>query len=201
MAITGAHVLLYSSAAEELRAVLRDVFNWKFVDAGGGWLIFALPPSELGVHPAEGPAFEAGTPSVHTDVRRHHRDRARAARERGRRPGRAGGRGLGHQRRARSSRRRGGAALRAPPCRRCRNSSQRQRVRVSRWCAINSDPCAPSPCPWLLPSWRRWPRQRKWRPRLPSTRPRRAAAAASGSNTCGKAASLRRSRTFRTSRP
>jgi predicted enzyme related to lactoylglutathione lyase len=61
MAITGAHVLLYSSAAEELRAVLRDVFNWKFVDAGDGWLIFALPPSELGVHPGEGPTFEAGT--------------------------------------------------------------------------------------------------------------------------------------------
>ncbi len=61
MAITGAHVLLYSSAAEELRAVLRDVFNWKFVDAGDGWLIFALPPAELGVHPAEGPTFEAGT--------------------------------------------------------------------------------------------------------------------------------------------
>ena len=61
MAITGAHVLLYSSAPEELRAVLRDVFSWKFVDAGDGWLIFALPPSEIGVHPAEGPAFESGT--------------------------------------------------------------------------------------------------------------------------------------------
>ena len=61
MAITGAHVLLYSSAEDELRIVLRDVFNWKFVDAGSGWLIFALPPSEIGVHPAEGPAFESGT--------------------------------------------------------------------------------------------------------------------------------------------
>ena len=61
MAITGAHVLLYSSAEDELRTVLRDVFNWKFVDAGGGWPIFALPPSEIGVHPAEGPAFESGT--------------------------------------------------------------------------------------------------------------------------------------------
>jgi len=55
MAIIGSHVLLYSSAPDELRAAFRDVFNWKHVDAGDGWLIFALPPSELGVHPAEGP--------------------------------------------------------------------------------------------------------------------------------------------------
>jgi predicted enzyme related to lactoylglutathione lyase len=60
MAITGAHVLLYSTEAEKLRAVLRDVFKWKHVDAGGGWLIFALPPAELGVHPAEGPTYESG---------------------------------------------------------------------------------------------------------------------------------------------
>ena len=61
MAITGTHVLLYSSAADELRAVFRDVFGFRHVDAGGGWLIFALPPAELGVHPAEGPTFESGT--------------------------------------------------------------------------------------------------------------------------------------------
>jgi predicted enzyme related to lactoylglutathione lyase len=54
MPITGAHVLLYSPEAEKLRATLRDVFGWKHVDAGGGWLIFRLPPAELGVHPAEG---------------------------------------------------------------------------------------------------------------------------------------------------
>ena len=53
MAITGAHVLLYTSEPDALRAVFRDVFGWKHVDAGGGWLIFALPPAELGVHPAE----------------------------------------------------------------------------------------------------------------------------------------------------
>ena len=35
--------------------MLRDVFGFKHVDAGGGWLIFALPPAEIGVHPAEGP--------------------------------------------------------------------------------------------------------------------------------------------------
>ncbi len=60
MAVTGAHVLLYTSKPEELRAVLRDVFGWKHVDAGEGWLIFALPPAELGVHPAEGPTYESG---------------------------------------------------------------------------------------------------------------------------------------------
>ena len=60
MAIIGAHVLLYTSEAEALRATLRDVFGFKYVDAGDGWLIFALPPAELGVHPAEGPTYESG---------------------------------------------------------------------------------------------------------------------------------------------
>jgi len=60
MAINGAHMLLYSSEPEALRAMLRDVFGWSFVDAGDGWLIFALPPSEIGVHPAEGPTYESG---------------------------------------------------------------------------------------------------------------------------------------------
>jgi predicted enzyme related to lactoylglutathione lyase len=60
MAIIGAHVLLYSSEPEALRATLRDVFGWNHVDAGHGWLIFALPPAELGVHPAEGPPNESG---------------------------------------------------------------------------------------------------------------------------------------------
>ena len=56
MPITGAHVLLYTSEPEQLRAVLRDVFGWDFVDAHDGWLIFALPPAELGVHPGETPS-------------------------------------------------------------------------------------------------------------------------------------------------
>ncbi len=60
MAIVGAHMLLYSSEPEKLRAALRDVFGWTFVDAGEGWLIFALPPAEIGVHPAEGPTYESG---------------------------------------------------------------------------------------------------------------------------------------------
>jgi catechol 2,3-dioxygenase-like lactoylglutathione lyase family enzyme len=61
MAITGAHALLYTSKPAELRAVLRDVFGFTHVDAGDGWLIFALPPAELGVHPEETPGGESGT--------------------------------------------------------------------------------------------------------------------------------------------
>jgi hypothetical protein len=61
MAINGTHMLFYTSEADQLRAVLRDVFGFSHVDAGGGWLIFRLPPSEIGVHPAEGPSWDAGT--------------------------------------------------------------------------------------------------------------------------------------------
>jgi len=51
--IFGAHLLLYSSDADADRAFLRDVLSLKAVDAGGGWLIFALPPAEVAVHPLE----------------------------------------------------------------------------------------------------------------------------------------------------
>jgi len=61
MAIIGAHVLLYTPEPEALRTTLRDVFGWKHVDAGDGWLIFALPPAELGVHPSEGPGPQPDT--------------------------------------------------------------------------------------------------------------------------------------------
>ena len=60
MAINGTHMLFYTSEAERLRAMLRDVFGFKHVDAGGGWLIFRLPPAEIGVHPAEGPNYDSG---------------------------------------------------------------------------------------------------------------------------------------------
>jgi catechol 2,3-dioxygenase-like lactoylglutathione lyase family enzyme len=52
--ISGAHVIVYSKNAEADRAFLRDVLGFKSVDAGHGWLIFALPPAEIAVHPAEG---------------------------------------------------------------------------------------------------------------------------------------------------
>ena len=53
MAITGVHALIYTSEPEAARAVFRDVFGFEHVDAGDGWLIFKLPPAELGIHPAE----------------------------------------------------------------------------------------------------------------------------------------------------
>jgi predicted enzyme related to lactoylglutathione lyase len=54
--ITGFHAIVYSSAAEEVRAFFRDTLGLPFVDAGGGWLIFALPPAELAAHPTDGDA-------------------------------------------------------------------------------------------------------------------------------------------------
>ena len=54
--ITGAHVLLFSNDADADRAFVRDVLGFRSVDAGHGWLIFALPPSELAVHPSDSPA-------------------------------------------------------------------------------------------------------------------------------------------------
>src|SRR5687767_11496528 len=52
--ITGAHLLLYSTDADADRAFLRDTLELAAVDAGGGWLIFALPPAEVAVHPGDG---------------------------------------------------------------------------------------------------------------------------------------------------
>ncbi len=53
MKITGAHAIIYSTDAEADRALLKDVFKFKHVDVGGGWLIFGLPPAEVAVHPSE----------------------------------------------------------------------------------------------------------------------------------------------------
>ena len=51
--IFGAHVIVYSKDAAADRAFLRDVLGFTSVDAGHGWLIFALPPAEVAIHPAE----------------------------------------------------------------------------------------------------------------------------------------------------
>jgi catechol 2,3-dioxygenase-like lactoylglutathione lyase family enzyme len=52
--IFGAHVIVYSNDASADRAFFADVLGYPSVDAGRGWLIFALPPAELAVHPADG---------------------------------------------------------------------------------------------------------------------------------------------------
>lgn len=49
--ISGAHVILYSRDAEADRIFLREILGQPHVDVGGGWLILALPPSEIAVHP------------------------------------------------------------------------------------------------------------------------------------------------------
>ncbi len=51
--IAGSHVVVYTRDAEADRAFFRDVLRLPVVDAGGGWLVFALPPSEVAFHPAE----------------------------------------------------------------------------------------------------------------------------------------------------
>jgi hypothetical protein len=52
--ITGVHAIVFSPEAEKVRVFFADVLELPSVDAGGGWLIFALPPAELAVHPADG---------------------------------------------------------------------------------------------------------------------------------------------------
>ena len=52
--ITGAHAVMFTRDADGLRAFLRDVLAFDSVDAGRGWLIFALPPAELAAHPSDG---------------------------------------------------------------------------------------------------------------------------------------------------
>lgn len=52
--ITGIHAIVFSPDAEKVRAFFADVLGMRSADAGGGWLIFALPPAELAVHPADG---------------------------------------------------------------------------------------------------------------------------------------------------
>jgi hypothetical protein len=52
--ITGMHAIVFSPEAEKVRAFFADVLSLPSADAGGGWLIFALPPAELAVHPADG---------------------------------------------------------------------------------------------------------------------------------------------------
>ncbi|WP_090980470.1 VOC family protein [Paenibacillus sp. CF384] len=54
--INAAHIILYSTDADADRVFMRDVLGLAGVDAGGGWLIFKLPPAEIAVHPTDGPS-------------------------------------------------------------------------------------------------------------------------------------------------
>jgi catechol 2,3-dioxygenase-like lactoylglutathione lyase family enzyme len=51
--ILGTHAIIYAEDAERTRAFIRDVLGFNYVDAHEGWLIFKLPPAELGIHPVE----------------------------------------------------------------------------------------------------------------------------------------------------
>lgn len=63
--LTGLHAMIYTRDADAARAFFRDVLGLRAVDAGGGWLIFALPPAELGVHPADGKEGDAAHEGRH----------------------------------------------------------------------------------------------------------------------------------------
>ena len=56
--IYGSHLVVFSSDPDADRGFLTDVLGFEHVDAGGGWLIFGLPPAELAVHPADAPGSE-----------------------------------------------------------------------------------------------------------------------------------------------
>jgi predicted enzyme related to lactoylglutathione lyase len=67
--ITGAHAIIYAQDAELARAFFRDTLEWPYVDNHGGWLIFQLPPAELGIHPSGRSGQPAtGAPSGHHEV-------------------------------------------------------------------------------------------------------------------------------------
>jgi catechol 2,3-dioxygenase-like lactoylglutathione lyase family enzyme len=61
--IIGSHFLLYSKDAEADRAFFRDVLGFRHVDAGGGWLIFAMSPAEAAIHPQEDAGEDARRPA------------------------------------------------------------------------------------------------------------------------------------------
>ena len=56
--ISGVHAIVFSEAADQVRAFFRDTLGLEHVDAGGGWLVFALPPAELAIHPGEASRHE-----------------------------------------------------------------------------------------------------------------------------------------------
>jgi catechol 2,3-dioxygenase-like lactoylglutathione lyase family enzyme len=59
--ITGTHAIIFAEDADATRAFFRDVLGFANVDAHGGWLIFKMPPAELGIHPTA--TDDPGAPS------------------------------------------------------------------------------------------------------------------------------------------
>ncbi len=64
--ITGTHAIIYAEDAGQARAFFRDVLDLPFVDVHDGWLIFKLPPAELGIHPTAG--GDSGPPDGHHEL-------------------------------------------------------------------------------------------------------------------------------------
>jgi len=57
--LTGLHAIVFSPAPDEVHAFFRDTLGLDWVDAGGGWPIYAMPPAELAVHPSSGERHHA----------------------------------------------------------------------------------------------------------------------------------------------
>ncbi len=51
--INGTHAVIFSKDVDKDRSFFKDVLELSSVDAGGGWLIFALPPAEIAFHPSD----------------------------------------------------------------------------------------------------------------------------------------------------
>ena len=63
--ITGTHVIIYAHDPDRARAFFRDVLELSFVDAHDGWLIFSMPPAELGIHPSSPDAVADRTHEIY----------------------------------------------------------------------------------------------------------------------------------------
>lgn len=68
--IIGTHVLIYAKDADKARAFFRDVLGFAHVNAGHGWLIFSLPPAEVGFHPTDGEPERHAMYLMCDDIRR-----------------------------------------------------------------------------------------------------------------------------------
>jgi catechol 2,3-dioxygenase-like lactoylglutathione lyase family enzyme len=65
--INAVHAMIYTRDPDATRAFFKDILQLPFVDAGHGWLIFALPPAELGIHPMDGEDGDPEAPSATPD--------------------------------------------------------------------------------------------------------------------------------------